>query len=96
MHSLSALAANASLRPRRRLAATVVSRALLAVPALTEAAVSIGSIATGDSADFGWLTAPTGALLERLFWAANARARRFGHLRAPAVTSGRVARTLAA
>ena len=37
------------------------------VPVLTEAAVSIGSVATGDCGNFGWLTAPAGVWLSRLF-----------------------------
>ena len=38
------------------MASACVCGALVALPALTEAAVSIGSCATGDTGDFRWLT----------------------------------------
>ena len=75
MRLITADVANiASVRIQRL--ARLVGRTLPVVPVLTEAAVSVGSVATGDIADFGWLTAPAGVLLGRLFRARNvARAR---------------------
>ena len=77
MRLISADVANiASLPTQRQRLARLVGRTLPVVPVLTEAAVSVGSVATGDIADFGWLTAPAGVLLGRLFRARNvARAR---------------------
>lgn len=43
-----------------------VCEALSALPALTEAAVSIGRCATGDTGDFGWITQSAESWLARL------------------------------
>ena len=77
MRLISADVANiASLPTQRQRLARLVGRTLPVVPVLTEAAVSVGSVATGDSADFGWLTGPAGVFLARLFLSHNvARAR---------------------
>lgn len=56
-----------SVRIRRRRIAHQVGRTLPVVPVPPEAAVSIGSDATGDSGNFGWLTVPARVLLSRLY-----------------------------
>ncbi len=49
-----------------RFATECVCEALSALPALTEAAVSIGSCATGDTGDFRWITQSAESWLARL------------------------------
>ena len=60
--------AGRSTRGMPALARECVCGALSALPALTEAAVSIGRCATGDTADFQWLAPTVRAWLARLPW----------------------------
>jgi hypothetical protein len=70
--------ADRAVRGMPALARECVCGALTALPALTEAAVSIGRCATGDASDFRWLAPTMRSWLARLPWPFEVQAN-YGH-----------------